>query len=87
MSSASVKILALLVFNLAVLGASLFLLTYTPTTSVPLLGNIRGGLPFTRFVREDGALNLSVIGLWIGVGIFWLAGNAALQSVRTDKQA
>ncbi len=87
MSSASVKILALLVFNLAVLGASLYLLTFSPTTALPIIGNIRGGLPFTSFVKDGGGLNLSVIGLWTGMGIFWLAGNAAIQSVRTDKQA
>ncbi len=87
MMSSSVKILGLLVFNLAVLGASVYLLTYTPTTSLPLLGNVRGGLPFTRFVLEDGGLNLSVVGLWAGMAVFWLLGNAAIQSVRTDKQA
>ena len=65
----------------------MYLLTYTPTTSLPILGNIKGGLPFTRFVNENGGLNMSVIGLWIGLGIFWLAGNAAIQSVRTEKQA
>lgn len=84
-SSASTKILALLVFNLAILGAALYLLTYTPNTSVPLLGNIRGGLPFTRFVNENGGLNFSVVGLWVGMAVFWLVGNAAIQSVRTDK--
>ncbi len=54
MSSASVKILALLVFNLAVLGASLYLLTFSPTTALPIIGNIRGGLPFASFVKDGG---------------------------------
>ena len=87
MSSATVKILALLAFNLGVLGASLFLLTYTPTTSLPLLGNVRGGLPFARFVQESGGLNFSVIGVWAGMAVFWLGGNAAIGSVKTEKQA
>jgi len=87
MSSSTVKILALLGFNLGVLGASLFLLTYTPTTSLPLLGSVRGGLPFARFVQESGGLNFSVIGVWAGMAVFWLVGNAAIQSVKTDRQA
>lgn len=87
MSSATVKILALLAFNLDVLGASLFLLTYTPTTTLPLLGNVRGGLPFAWFVQESGSLNFSVIGVWAGMAVFWLVGNTAIQSVKTEKQA
>lgn len=86
MSSSTVKILALLAFNLGVLGASLFLLTYTPTTDLPVLGNIRGGLPFARFVQENGDLNFSVVGVWAGLAIFWLVGNAAIQSVKIDRQ-
>jgi len=87
MSSLTVKILALLAFNLGVLGASLFLLTYTPTTSLSLSGNVRGGLPFARFVQESGGLNFSVIGVWAGMAVFWLVGNAAIGSVKTEKQA
>jgi len=44
-------------------------------------------LPFARFVQESGGLNFSVIGVWAGMAVFWLVGNAAIQSVKTDKQA
>ncbi len=87
-TSFNMKLVSLVIFNLAIVLVGTFLLTYTVTATVTTpAGSFSSSGFYQPYSPASKDFTAGAGAVWLGLGIVWIAGNAILDGVKVPGTA